>query len=398
MIDGLIEDFNAQVSALSSSQAGAVTDTLGGAAGAPSLGIRCGFEKSWTYRPAENEIKIAEGVDQADVVLEIDEKNWTRLANRERTIPGLFYETSAQVTSGDYNDLMKWEVIFDHILFEDPLYTPQQAGSFNSRIAAGEIDRDFTLADVDDAAASMAEWGVARIRSVFTAQEIELIRNDIKATAQTITKDDPQVWWTEEEGEEPQLARINYLGERCQSIRNLHNHPGLKEIIQATCLDVVAMTNRMDAQFAVLKTAKGEANTLTNLPWHKDCGLGMHHYICPSCIIGIQLTPANKTSGQLQILAGSHRFANNPTTIAQLGGAAPVIGVETEVGDITIHSSHVLHCAPPAMDPTIGRETLYIQFYPPALKQKIAAGEGVNDLITKYDSGSTVKSIGSVST
>lgn len=396
MTRGTIEAFNASIQALDAPKAKAITEMLGGLSDAPSLGIHCGPDKSWSYLPGDKAIEVRAGVDHTDVVLEIDERNWSRLAHRTRTIPGLFYEAFARVAVGNYGDLMKWEVIFDHILFGDPLYTVEQSSTFTDRIRKGEANQAFTMEDAEEAAKFMADWGVARIKSVFSAEEIEVIRNDIKAVAATIEKDDPQVWWTEEEGEEPQLARINYLGERCDSIRSLHDHPGLKRIIEATGLDVVPMTNRMDAQFAVLKTAKGEANTLANLPWHKDCGLGMHHFICPSCIIGIQLTPANKVSGQLQILAGSHRYANNPTTIEQLGDAAPIIGVETQVGDITIHSSHVLHCAPPSLDPSVGRETLYIQFYPPALKQHIAVGEGVNDLITKHDDGSTVKAIGSV--
>ena len=38
---------------------------------------------------------------------------------------------------------------------------------------------------------------------------------------------------------------------------------------------------------------------LSDLPWHRDCGMGGHPLICPGLNIGIQLDEANEESGQL---------------------------------------------------------------------------------------------------
>ena len=46
---------------------------------------------------------------------------------------------------------------------------------------------------------------------------------------------------------------------------------------------------------------------ISDLPWHKDCSLGRHSYRCCSMTVGISVTGADAATGQLRVVAGSHR-------------------------------------------------------------------------------------------
>ena len=88
----------------------------------------------------------------------------------------------------------------------------------------------------------------------------------------------------------------------------------------------------------------GIVQGLSDLPWHKDCGQGRHSYICSGLTCGISVTGANRTSGALGVIPGSHR-ANTMAT-----GRDPKLDLEpkmleTNAGDVTVHCSDTLHRA-----------------------------------------------------
>jgi len=386
-----IEKFNERIASLDRATAGAIYDQLCKSGDSPALSIEFLDGGAWTYQPTPNEIQIRKETSGADVTLQLQSRDWCRLASRERTVAGLLYERNAIIT-GNHAGYRDWEPVLEHLLYNDGLYTKEKAKYFSEKIAVGELDQVFHLADLAAAMAFMREWGFVRIRSVFTDDEIGALREEVRQIVAKTREGDKDSWWTQDGSDHAELARVNYLGSKSELIAQLHCNSAIRNIIEATGLDVIPMTDRMDGEFIVLKTTKvGEKDTFTNLPWHKDCGLGMHGAICPSCIIGIQLTPASQSAGQLQILAGSHKSANNATTIEWLGELAPVVGLETNAGDITLHYSHILHAAPPPLDPSVGRETLYIQFYPPAIKEYVGAFKGLNDIVLEYSAGGAIK-------
>lgn len=386
-----IEEFNERIASLDRAAGHAIRAQFRGT-DSPSV-LRISFRDggAWAYRPTPGGLRIVPDGSEADVTLQLESRDWHRLASRERTVAGLLYERNASIV-GPYATYLEWEPVLEHLLYGDSLYTAETARLYRSRIDAGELNREFYLDDHEAAIAFMREWGFVRIRSVFSDGEISALREEIRKVVANTRKGDRDSWWTIDGAERAELARVNYLGRRSRVISELHRHSAVRRIIEATDLDIHPMTDRMDGEFIVLKTTKvGEEDTFTNLPWHKDCGLGMHGAICPSCIIGIQLTPASPVAGQLKILAGSHNSVNNGSTVERLGGSAPVVGVDTDAGDITLHYSHVLHAAPPPADPAFGRQTLYIQFYPQAIREYVGAFKGLNDVVLEYSAGGAIK-------
>ena len=128
-----------------------------------------------------------------------------------------------------------------------------------------------------------------------------------------------------------------------------HTHEGLKG-------------NAIEALIKPLNVVQG----LSDLPWHKDCSLGRHSYDCCKLTAGISVTGAGADSGQLRVIAGSHRVLMWPALIsgAKQHGL-PEIDLATGTGDVTLHLSCTLHMAqaPTARE----RRVMYTSFKLPAL-------------------------------
>ena len=113
----------------------------------------------------------------------------------------------------------------------------------------------------------------------------------------------------------------------------------------------------------------GIVQGLSDLPWHKDCGQGRHSYMCNGMTTGISVTGADRVSGALGVIPGSHR-ANTMAT-----GRDPELDLqpqmlETKKGDVTVHCSDTLHRAHPPIERP--RKVVYSSFGLPPLPGDVA--------------------------
>ena len=69
--------------------------------------------------------------------------------------------------------------------------------------------------------------------------------------------------------------------------------------------------NRIEALVKPIGVVEG----ISDVPWHKDCSLGMHSYRCCGLTCGISVTGADARSGQLRVVAGSHRALVQPAFV-----------------------------------------------------------------------------------
>ena len=121
-----------------------------------------------------------------------------------------------------------------------------------------------------------------------------------------------------------------------------------------------AGSDGIEALFKPIGVTKG----ISDVPWHKDCSLGRHSYDCCSLTTGISVTGADQVSGQLQVVAGSHRALVWPALL-QPTMDLPVVALPTRTGDVTVHLSCTLHMAQPPVERE--RRVLYTSFrLPPA--------------------------------
>lgn len=124
--------------------------------------------------------------------------------------------------------------------------------------------------------------------------------------------------------------------------------------------------NRIEALFKPIGIVEG----ISDVPWHKDCGLGRHSYECCGLTVGISVTGADETSGQLRVVAGSHRGLVWPAR-QRPGSDLPEIDLPTQTGDVTVHLSCTTHMA----QPPIARErrVMYTGFALPSRDAAAAA-------------------------
>ena len=103
--------------------------------------------------------------------------------------------------------------------------------------------------------------------------------------------------------------------------------------------------NRVEALVKPIGVVEG----ISDLPWHKDCSLGRHSYQCCGLTVGISVTGADERSGQLAVVAGSHRALVQPAFARPVWGL-PEIGLPTRTGDVTVHTSCTMHMSYPPID------------------------------------------------
>ena len=123
-----------------------------------------------------------------------------------------------------------------------------------------------------------------------------------------------------------------------------------------------------------------------DLPFHNDCGMGGCQITCPCVLVGIQLDAASTQSSQLQMMAGSwgKAFHNRPDDISP--ERQPIVAIETEPGDATVHYGCGLHAGPRATGPA-RRRTLYVQHYSPRALDLIGPYQGYNQIMPGYGEG-----------
>ena len=114
----------------------------------------------------------------------------------------------------------------------------------------------------------------------------------------------------------------------------------------------------------------GIVEGISDVPWHKDCSLGRHSYECCSLTVGISVSGADESSGQLRAVAGSNRVLVWPAFVRR-DNELPLVDLPTETGDVTVHLSCTLHMAQPPV--TRERRVMYTGFRLPPLAPQAAA-------------------------
>jgi ectoine hydroxylase-related dioxygenase (phytanoyl-CoA dioxygenase family) len=114
--------------------------------------------------------------------------------------------------------------------------------------------------------------------------------------------------------------------------------------------------------------------------------MGGHPTLCPSLGIGVQLDRADADNGQLWYLAGSHNHTNR---IAEVDRHPewPIVRVEADPGDVTVHYSHLMHVAPPPTGAHAHRRTLYVTFNNLGVRDVVPPGKGYNDVVFSQGDG-----------
>jgi len=198
--------------------------------------------------------------------------------------------------------------------------------------------------DLDDLRHFFATAGYLHIKNVFSDEEVTLYSNAIEEARLQTHPADGFSWWSVNRDGQEMVTRINHL-ERFSSIFDeLACDPRLARFACLVDKDLLPCRDRLDGPMVFIKNP-GVVKRNGDLRWHTDDGSGGHSVMCPLVQAGVQLEHANAENGQILVLAASHRYTKH---WIHWGGEGdfPVVPINTEPGDLTLHYGDTMHTTP----------------------------------------------------
>ena len=380
---------------------GLLADGRGVAAGrylgdGQTLALRLTAGPAYTYRSTGDDLDITAGEDAATVV-ELAPDAFADLVSEAWSVFGLLYADRVTTPKGSFADFARWEAPLQALWFGRPIYGADTVAALvDGDDNPLDLLRSFSLRDVEgakDAAGFLSATGFVVFEQVFDAPEIDALNAVVAEARAKAAPGDGRSWWATRSNGQEVCCRLTYMAKRSPAVARLAEDDRLAAIAALASDELLPCLDRLDGVSVVIKNPD-VVTGLSDLPWHRDCGMGGHRILCPGLNVGVQLDHADAANGQLLYLAGSHHHAAQQLAASDLDGL-PVVAVETEPGDVTVHFGHTLHAAPPPTSATAGRKALYVGYHVPEAFNAIGPGQSYNDVLVARDAG-RVKSVDEV--
>jgi hypothetical protein len=254
----------------------------------------------------------------------------------QRSAVALMVAALPVMARGRIEHLIRWEKVLRALVDGRP---PPQAGAVDFVDAEGaplDLDASFSLDD-DPATLThfLAQAGYLVVRGVIGAADRERLAEEMDTWFAAMSPEDERAWYAQV-GDAHECVRVTNL--RVDELA----FPFADRLAPLAALTGAA--HRYGGS-DLLRKPIGVTEGLSDLPWHRDCELGMHSYRCPSLTAGISITPSGADNGQLGVIAGSHRVNVGLLDVGRVD--LPAVFLATEPGDVTVHLSCTLHCATP---------------------------------------------------
>jgi hypothetical protein len=273
---------------------------------------------------------------------------------------GLAMTARVKITEGSINDWIAWEPVLRALLDGRKVHETGDVTLLDLDGAPLDLDQSFTIDDDPEVVGHFLEQaGFLHLRGVFDEAEMATISADIDTWLARATPDDGESWWAQDEHGTSMPVRVLFFYDKSAALRDLV-HDDRYQWIASLTGDGHEHKGGGEGLVKPLGIVRG----LSDLPWHKDCGQGKHSYVCSRLTCGISVTGADRVSGALGVIPGSHR-ANTIAT-----GRDPLLDLrprmlETRTGDVTVHCSDTLHRAHPPVERP--RKVVYSGFGLPPL-------------------------------
>jgi hypothetical protein len=342
--------------------------------------------RAWTLSLSDDGLAVAPG-ENAEAIVRLDGDGLHDLVNDLRTAMAFFVGGDLDMPKGGLDDFLDWAVILRSLIDNRAVHT---RGAVDLRERDGsplDLHRAFSVdADPDDLAHFLTEAGFLHLTRVFDDSEMRAVSDEIDAAMANYAPDDGRSWWAKTADGTDRLVRLQYFHEQSPTTTALLADNRLR-----TLADLTNDGHRLgkpgpnkNVVEALVKPV-GIVEGISDVPWHKDCSLGSHSYRCCSMTVGISVTGADADSGQLRVVAGSHRALIQPAFVRR-GLDLPQVDLPTRTGDVTIHLSCALHMAQPPV--TRERRVMYTDFSLPDRDGGFAPGE---DTLSRIREGAPSK-------
>jgi len=334
--------------------------------------------RAYRLTPAADAIAV-EPVAEAPTIVELDPSAWSDFVHELHTAAGLLYGGRVRFVRGEPADLERWEPALRALFSGRPIFDPHGCDFRDPAGAPLDLHRRFRLHDsAEELRHFLGQTGYLLVGHVFAPEEIAHIAAAVDRAQARARPGDGRSWWARRADGAPVLCRLVYLGLGLPEIAALSDDPRLRRLAALAGEPLRPTLDRSDGHSLVIKNP-AVAEGLSDLPWHRDCGLGGHPITCPAVNVGVQLDAATAETGRLLFLTGSWRGSCHRRDLERPD--LPVVAVDTEPGDCTVHLGDTLHAAPPPSGCGPGRRTLYVTFMPARAFDVIPPGQSYNDVI-----------------
>ena len=319
---------------------------------------------SWTFVPEAGTIRAIRDQPGADLSARLDAAAFSELIDDHRSTLGLSVAGRIELTGGDGGDLINWDVVLRAALDGQAVFEPGSIALQSREGALLDLTRRFQRdTDPSELRAFLQPAGFLCIESVFTGDEMQRVSDDLDSAAHAATPDDGTSWWVRTKAGTRRPSRIlNFLRQstHLQALVKDGRFLGLGAIPGHGHVHSDSFGEHFAEPSAEgLVKPVGVTEGISDLGWHKDCARGGHSRFCCGLTIGIAVTDADEDSGELRVVAGSHR-TNLPAAGLAEDVDLPVVAIPTRAGDVTIHCSCTLHEARPPR--TKERKVVYTGF------------------------------------
>ena len=331
----------------------------------PPLGFDLGHRQATLVVDGET-LALVDGLEHAGVVAQLDADALSDLVQDRQSTMGLAMTSRVKIDAGSLDDWIRWEPALRALFEGRPVYEPGAVTMVGVDGEPLDLDRRFTLDDDrDEMHHFLVQAGFLHLTGVFDPVEMAAIEADIDESIAGAADADPEYWWcTNAAGEQVAVRSLNFQ-EKSAAVRSTLADERLTWLSELTG-DGHVPPSTCEGLVKPLDIVQG----LSDLPWHKDCGQGLHSYKCNSLTVGVSVTGADRVSGALGVIPGSHR-ANTVASMRDKDLDLPSRLLETTTGDLTVHCSDTMHRAyPPSAHP---RKVVYTSFtLPPLAGDEIA--------------------------
>jgi hypothetical protein len=295
---------------------------------------------------ADGRLTVHEGRPDDGPVVALDAGALSDLVQDVASTFGLVMAGRVEMRRGTADAFIAWEPVLRAALDERPVYEP---GSVTFRARDGsalDFDRAFRLDDPpEEIGHFLAEAGFLHLEDVFTEAEMAAVSAELDGAIGRAGQDDGASWWARTaDGWYP--ARILGFNLQSQTLRDLLADERFRRLGRFTDDEMVPRSELERDSAEGLWKKIGVVEGASDVSWHKDCTLGGHSRRCCSLTVGIAVTGADAESGELGVVAGSHR-ANVQGTGVRADLDLPRIPLPTRTGDVTVHCSCTLHMSRP---------------------------------------------------
>ena len=325
---------------------------------------------SWTLSITGGVVEVTGG-NHGRAVVRLDAQDVTDIINDQRTPMTFLTAGTLDMPRGNLGDFLDWWVVLRSVLDGRAIHTAGSVDFHDSRGEPLDLHRSFAADDDPaDAAHFLAEAGYVHLTGVFTEEEMTQVSAEMDAALPLYVPDDGRSWWARTSSGEHRAVRLQWFHEHSPTTAALLRDDRFLRIGRLTTDGHVARAggNHVEALVKPIGIVEG----ISDVPWHKDCSLGRHSYECCGLTVGISVTGADERSGQLAVVAGSHRALVQPTFFRR-SWQLPEVALPTRTGDVTVHCSCTLHMSYPPIDSE--RRVMYTGFL---LPPRAGGGDGVN--------------------